>query len=72
MLVSRNELAQLDLSERLALSAGRPGEEARASAILTVATVRGLALYYLATQDRRGARDALRAFAKLTSKRRGG
>ena len=44
---------------------GRPPEAAKASAILTVSAVRGLALYYLATKDKRGARLALRAFIQL-------
>jgi len=52
--------------------AGRTAEAARAHAILTVATVRGLAFYYLATKDRRGARAALRAFAMPASRQRGG
>lgn len=52
--------------------AGRTAEAARAHAILTVATVRGLAFYYLATKDRRGARAALRAFAMRASRQRGG
>lgn len=53
----------VDWAERRAGRAGRTVETARARAILTVATVRGLAFYYLATKDRRGARAALRAFA---------
>jgi AcrR family transcriptional regulator len=51
---------------------GRPAETAKAFAILTVSTVRGLALYYLATKDKRGARLALRAFIELSTGRRGG
>ena len=58
--------------EHRATRTGRTAETARALAILTVATVRGLALYYLATKDRRGARAALLAFARLSSRRRGG
>ena len=52
--------------------AGRPGEKAKALAILTVSTIRGLALYYVATKDKRGARQALRAFIQLSAGRRGG
>jgi AcrR family transcriptional regulator len=59
-------------AERRATIAGRTPEAARALAVLTVATVRGLAFYYLATKDRRGARAALRALATLTSGQRGG
>jgi AcrR family transcriptional regulator len=62
----------VDWAERRAVRAGRAAEAARARAILTVATVRGLAFYYLATKDRRGARAALRAFARLSSGERGG
>jgi AcrR family transcriptional regulator len=51
---------------------GRPAGAARASAILAVATVRGLALYYLATKDRRGARLALRAFLQRPARQQGG
>jgi len=52
--------------------AGRPCEKAKALAILTVSTIRGLALYYVATKDKRGARQALRAFIQLSAGRRGG
>lgn len=51
---------------------GRPADAARALAILTVSMVRGLALYFLATKDKRGARKALRAFVALAEGRRGG
>jgi AcrR family transcriptional regulator len=51
---------------------GRPAEKARAFAILTVSTIRGLALYFLATKDKRGARLALRAFIRRSTGRRGG
>ena len=39
--------------------AGRPRERAKALAILTVSTIRGLALYYVATKNRRGAKQVL-------------
>lgn len=58
--------------ERRFEAAGRPAEAAKAAAILTVSTVRGLALYYLATKDKRGARLALRVFVELSPGRRGG
>lgn len=62
----------VDWAERRAGRAGRTAEAARARAILTVATVRGLAFYYLATKDRRGARAALRVFATPASRQRKG
>lgn len=52
--------------------AGRPTEKAKAFAILTVSTIRGLALYSVATKNKRGAKEALRAFIQLSRKRRGG
>ena len=47
-------------------------ESASALAILTVSTMRGLALYYLATKDRPGAKLSLNAFGRLLPERRGG
>jgi AcrR family transcriptional regulator len=52
--------------------AGRPAEMAKAFAILTVSTIRGLALYSVATKNKRGAKQALRAFIQLSRERRGG
>ena len=52
--------------------AGRPAERAKAFAILTVSTIRGLALYSVATKNKRGAKQALRAFIQLSRQRRGG
>ena len=52
--------------------AGRPAEKAKALAILTVSTIRGLALYSVATKNKRGAKQALRAFIRLSRQRRGG
>ena len=58
--------------QRRFAKAGRPAEKAKALAILTVATVRGLALYSVATKNKRGAKQALRAFMQLSRERRGG
>jgi AcrR family transcriptional regulator len=52
--------------------AGRPAQEAKAFAILTVSTIRGLALYSVATKDKRGAKQALRVFIRLVAERKGG
>ncbi|HYR45808.1 MAG TPA: TetR/AcrR family transcriptional regulator [Thermoanaerobaculia bacterium] len=52
--------------------AGRPAEQAKAFAILTVSAIRGLALYSVATKNKRGARQALRAFIRLSRKRERG
>ena len=51
---------------------GREAAEASALAILTVSTIRGLALYLAATGDRRGAKTALHAFSGSPPWRRGG
>lgn len=48
---------------------GRAPEASRSLAILTVSTVRGLALYYMATRDKRGATRALRRFARMAPAR---
>lgn len=48
---------------------GRPPETAKSLAILTVSTVRGLALYSMATGDKRGATRALRRFARMAPAR---
>jgi AcrR family transcriptional regulator len=52
--------------------AGRPAKKAKAFAILTVSTIRGLALYSVATKDKRGAKQALRVFIRLLAERKGG
>jgi AcrR family transcriptional regulator len=52
--------------------AGRRAEKAKALAILTVSTIRGLALYSVATKNKRGAKQALRAFIQLSRERQGG
>lgn len=48
--------------------AGRPREASRALAILMVSTIRGLALYHVATRDDRGASRALRVFSRLSAR----
>jgi hypothetical protein len=52
--------------------AGRPAEKAKALAILTVSTIRGLALYSVATKNKRGAKQALSSFIQLSREQRGG
>jgi AcrR family transcriptional regulator len=58
--------------ERRFRAAGRPAKDARALAVLTVSTIRGLALYHVATKDKPGAKLALRAFIQSSRGRRGG
>jgi len=57
----------VEWAHRRIARAGRPAADSRAMAVLTVSAIRGLALYYLATGDRGGARAALRKFAQLSS-----
>lgn len=63
----------VDWTHRRMVRAGSPeaAAESRARAVLTVSAIRGLALYYLATGDRTGARAALRKFGRMTSSRAG-
>jgi AcrR family transcriptional regulator len=51
--------------------AGRPADAAAALAILNVSMLRGLAIYYVATKDKRGATLALNAFIQLSTMRQG-
>jgi AcrR family transcriptional regulator len=61
----------VEWAQRRFAAAGRPAADSRARAVLTVSAIRGLALYYLATGDRSGARAALGKLAQLSSSRGG-